>query len=397
MTLFLKTTESAPSYCRRRGSVFACCTLLLSSWSHSAEKVPDTLIQIGIAHRVSSLSIRPYGKFTLIDAASGQSEALTPDKSYRLQAEDRKLRFGPLLISSQARLKPENPTDTVAVGKKIYQGSLILQRNSDETVTVIDELGIEDYLLGVLPHEMDVNWPLEALKAQAVVARTFAYSHLGKYRGAGFDLTPDTRSQMFGGIGPISKAVQLAVSQTRGEVLGYKGQLLTVFYHAACGGHTTDPASIWGASEKTPAPLRGVRDRTCAASPYGAWTAYFPYEDILGAIQGRNLIAGKIKSFKIGRRDKAGYAKDFKIKIDSEEVTVGANDFRNKIGNSDLKSTRIKKIAKRRNGIEFFGSGLGHGAGLCQWGARLQAGKGRQYEKILKFYYPGSVLSLVTE
>lgn len=362
-----------------------------------AEARPDMRILIGIAHKVASLVLKPDGRFALIDSSDGARGFLANHQSYRLEVVRAGLRLGSLALSGEARLKPEKPTDTILIGKRRYQGDLILKRNEDGTVTVVDELGIEDYLLGVLPNEMDAAWPIESLKAQAVVARTFAYSHLGKFKKSGFDLTPDTRSQMYLGIGEAPPSVKTAVEKTRGEVLGYKGALLDVYYHASCGGHTTDPASVWGDTIKPPKPLQGVRDRTCAASPHNGWSVFFPDEDLLAALRPGTLDSGPLKSIKVASRGSGGYATSFKARIDRDDVIVGANAFRSRLGSSDLKSVLITKIVKRKGGFEFYGAGSGHGVGLCQWGARLQAQSGKRYEKILKFYFPGSTLSVVDQ
>jgi stage II sporulation protein D len=92
-----------------------------------------------------------------------------------------------------------------------------------------------------------------------------------------------------------------------------------------------------------------------------------------------------------------GYVRTFLARIGEEGLTVAANDFRNWIGNTQMRSTRVQRIRKRANGVEFMGQGSGHGVGLCQWGARLQAEKGRDYERILEFYFPKATLSVIDE
>ena len=244
---------------------------------------------------------------------------------------------------------------------------------------------------------MDPSWPLEALKAQAVVARTFAYTQLGKYRRSGFDLTSDTSSQVYGGLGEDSPAVRRAVSETRGEVLGWKGRILDVYYHSCCGGHTEDAGAAWASGSKSPPPLRGVRDRYCAKSPLAAWTAYFGDSDVLAALQDGRLLGGKLRRLELGRRDAAGYVREISARVGAEKVSVEAKDFRNLLGPAELKSLRIARVKRLAKGVEFRGSGSGRGVGLCQWGARLQAEQGRRYEQVLRFYFPGSVLSVIDE
>jgi stage II sporulation protein D len=187
------------------------------------------------------------------------------------------------------------------------------------------------------------------------------------------------------------------VAATRGEVLGFKGQLLDVYYHACCGGHTADYGQVWGGGAAAPAPLRGVKDRYCPKSPLGRWTVLIPKADVLAAVQSRRMVGGKLKGFRLGRRDNAGYVRAFLADIGGKTVAVSAESFRENVGATALRSLRLRSVKLRRSGVEFEGTGSGHGVGLCQWGARIQAEAGRRYEKILDYYFPGSTLSVVDE
>jgi stage II sporulation protein D len=191
--------------------------------------------------------------------------------------------------------------------------------------------------------------------------------------------------------------VRAAVRQTRGEVLGWKGKLLRVYYHACCGGATTDAGAAWGGDGDVPRPLQGVRDPWCAASPHMKWIAYFAWPDLTAAISERHMLDGPLRSLRIGARDAAGYVRTFIAKTPNGSTEVKASEVRTAIGAGEMKSVRIKSLNILKKGVEFLGAGSGHGVGLCQWGARLQAEKGRNYGQILKFYFPGSELSEVDE
>ncbi len=362
----------------------------------SAQAPNERLIQIGIVPRTDQLDFVPEGRYTVVDL-EGKIHELTPNRTYTFIAQDGGLTLIDWTLPGEVRLAPDKVWADVKIGERRYHGTLIVRANSDDTVTAIEELGIEEYLLGVLPLEMDPGWPLEALKAQAVVARTFAYTQLGKYRNKGFDLTSDTRSQVYGGLTDDSPNVRKAVEQTRGEVLGYKGEILNVFYHSCCGGHTADEGTVWKLPGPTPKPLRGVRDNYCAVSPHYRWKVFIGYDRLLAALERKHLIGGKLRRFEIGARSTAGWVKTFIAKIGDQTLQVRANDLRLAIGASDLRSARIGRIIKERSGVEFVGAGSGHGVGLCQWGTKIQAQRGRRYEQILKFYFPGSTLSVIDE
>ncbi len=356
---------------------------------------PDHLIQIGIMPFADEISIVIEGKYTVADA-QGRPHELRARKRYRVEPRGTTgLALGSIDLGDEAKLVPDGKEDLIDIEGKRYPGALLFKRNPNGTVTAINEVGIEDYLRGVLPLEMDPDWPLEALKAQAVVARTFAYTQMNKYRKAGFDLTADTRSQVYGGVGDDSPTVRRAVEETRGEVLGYQGQILNVYYHACCGGHTANAGAVWGGA--TPRPLMGVRDKYCDRSPLSKWTATFTLDALKEALARAHMPGGRLRRFEIGSKDLYGYVKTFIVKTGDRSRTVKASDLRKWLGNTSIKSVRISRIKKSGSGVEFFGRGSGHGVGLCQWGARIQAQDGRKYEKILSFYFPGSTLSVIDE
>ena len=379
-----------------RAPLLAAGLLLLCPAERTARAVyTERLIQVCIQSQARGLTVTPEGRFSLRDEATGTGYDLLPYKTYPVDAAAGGLLVGPYRFAGPARLAPLEPGATVLAGKSRYQGHLLIKPGARGTVLVVSELSVEDYLLGVLPREMEPNWPLEALKAQAVVARTFAYYNLGKYKEDGFDLTSDTRSQVYGGIANQSAAVRQAVAQTRGEVLGYQGALLAAYYHACCGGHTADYTLVWGGA--APLPLRGVEDRFCTRTPLYRWKAFVPAAEVLAALPRGGKHSGRLEDFSLGRRDGAGYVRSFTVKVGGESVSVSGEEFRKSVGPTRLRSLRLRSARLRRDGVWFEGTGSGHGVGLCQWGSRAQAEKGRSYETILRYYFPGATLSVVDE
>ena len=358
----------------------------LNVWAHERD------IRVGIVPQADSFVFVPRGHFQTVDFL-GRQKDLIDGKVYMVKPSAKLLSLGSWTLPARAWIRSRDPDAALWIGGRRYPGSFLVLLNSNKTVTGVEILGMESYLLGVVGHEMDASWPLEALKAQAVMARTFAYFQLEKYHAHGYDLGDDAGSQMYGGVNHTPKNIILAVRETKGEVLGYKGKLLSVYYHSCCGGHTADAGWVWG-FKRTPKPLRGVSDPYCKISPYYRWKAFFRTDEIKAALENRHLIGGALKFFRLGS-EKYDYIKSFKAQIGNTALVVDANRFRLALGASSLKSVRIFRMRKEDNGMEFEGGGSGHGVGLCQWGARGQAMLGRNYEKILKFYFPGSVLSVV--
>jgi stage II sporulation protein D len=370
--------------------------LAASAAPGAAETPGKARVQIAIVRLAEKAVIEPQGPVLVVEPGR-KPRPLEWKGALTLSPRVGGLRLSQLKLKSETRLEPQSGA-LIKVGADPHRGALILRLDPGQTVTVVEDVDVEDYLEGVLPHEMDPDWPLEALKAQAVVARSFTYANMGKFRKDGFDLTADTRSQMYRGVTAVNDNVRRAVRETRGEVLGWNGQLLRVYYHACCGGRTENAAEAWGGDPKdTPKPLKGVKDPWCAPSPHMHWTAYFAWQDVMAAIEEHRALTGPLKSLKIGSRDVAGYVREFVARSGKTDVAVKPSDLRASLGAGELKSLRITRLTVKKKGLEFVGAGSGHGVGLCQWGARVQAEKGRSYDKILRFYFPGADLSEVAE
>jgi stage II sporulation protein D len=149
----------------------------------------------------------------------------------------------------------------VRFNEKPYRGRLEVFANTKGTLTVVNVVSLEDYVRGVVPNELSpAGWPeLEALKAQAVAARTYAVSNIGRFSAEGFDLTPDTRSQVYGGRSTEHPLTDRAVLETRGRIATYNGVPINALYTSTCGGRTEDAENIFGGD--APPYLRG---RECA-------------------------------------------------------------------------------------------------------------------------------------
>ena len=354
-------------------------------------RLADRIVAVAIAAKAPAVAFRPFGAFSAVDQSTGERTKLVSGKEYKVEAESvSRLIFGPHLFGGPARLLPGKSDEYVTIGDRKYDGNLVFRPNKDGTVTVVDELGLEEYLYGVLPHEMSPEWPVEALKAQAVVSRTFALTSLGRHEDEGFDVTDDNLSQVYTGLGD-SQRIKDAVRSTAGQTLTYNGRPLTTYFHSTCGGHTSDPEDVWG--KKAPKPLHGVKDKWCKDSPHYRWDAYFTTADILAALNKNGMTAARLDKIAEGERGTAGWLVDIKLKTEKGWKTVSANQFRLWLGTKDLKSVHLDKIKKRKKGFQFEGRGYGHGVGLCQWGARAQADDGRDYKKILDFYFPGAALT----
>jgi len=262
---------------------------------------------------------------------------------------------------------------------------------------VVRELPLDDYVTGVLQAENGREREREALRAQAVVARTFALANPGRHAAEGYDLCSTTHCQHFTiPAGPASGAAARAVAATTGEVLDDPaGGVAAVYYHAACGGHTSSIASVWGA-RGSPSWLRGVSDRHCLDRRERHWEDRLTREEIERALRADRTTRaiGRLRQITIADADPGGRA--LSLVVDGERrVRMRAWDFRLIIGRAlgwqMLKST-LFEMTRDGDVYIFRGRGAGHGLGLCQDGAHDQARQGRHYRQILRHYFPGAIL-----
>jgi stage II sporulation protein D len=255
-------------------------------------------------------------------------------------------------------------------------------------------LSLEDYVLGVLSLEAAVEDEPEALKAQAIVSRTYALKNLGRHASEGFDLCSNTHCQQYmSAEGRASENLRRAVSDTRGEVLlESSGKLAETYFHAACGGMTANIEALWGAPG--PSYLRGVRDDYCATMPNHDWTDEIPAPKLAGALASDPLTdSGKtIHDIVVTRKDPTGRAELISIEGERRRQVRGW-DFKLIVGRTLgwnlLKSSRFS-VERRGSVFVFRGSGFGHGLGLCQNGAHVMARRGASCEQILDHYFPGT-------
>ncbi len=252
---------------------------------------------------------------------------------------------------------------------------------------------LEDYVLGVLSVEAAVEDEIEALKAQAIVSRTYALKNLGRHASEGFDLCSNTHCQQYVSESRGSEKMRRAVIETTGEILrDASGQPADAYFHAACGGYTANFETLWG----TPGPsyLRGVRDDYCATMSNHLWTDEIPAGQLAKALASDPLTdAGKkIDDVVVTKRDATGRAEIISIEGERRRQVRGW-DFKLIVGRAlgwnVLKSSRF---SINRNGAMFIfrGSGFGHGLGLCQNGSHVMARRGARSEQILAKYFPGA-------
>jgi stage II sporulation protein D len=286
------------------------------------------------------------------------------------------------------RLAPGD-TGFLRLNGREYPGALEIIRSGD-ALTVINELPLEEYLAGAVKAEAGDKMPLEMLKAQAVVARTYAAYHQRLNAEKTFHLVASTLNQQYIGRVPTDSPVWVAVNETAGQVLLWNGELFPAFYHTDSGGHTEDPRVVF-ATGTMPA-LKPVRVEFPSASPHHRWRLDLPLADLSAALLRGGISVGRVVALDVLERSTSLRVARIAVRGTAGTVTLRGNDLRRLVGYDTLKST-LFAVAVAGPVARFVGRGYGHGVGLDQWSAKTMADQGYTAQQIVAYYYPGAVLA----
>lgn len=278
----------------------------------------------------------------------------------------------------------------ILINGKRYRG-IIEITPADKGVLVVDELQLEDYLVGLINCEISSQWPMESIKAQAVIARSYALYQREVRKNAQYHLESSIMDQVYDGCDIEDSRAARGVSETAGEVLTFDGRVIQAFYHSNCGGHTEAVENVWGYSLPY---LQGVDCKYCITAGSGKWEQTISLKTIESLLKAGNVPVYGLREIKAGRRNKSGRLNDLILLTSRGSLTISGNNFRKAIGYSVIKSTNfeVKTIGAD---VFFSGVGYGHGVGLCQWGAKQRAEDGFDYREILSYYYPGTKLEKI--
>lgn len=269
-----------------------------------------------------------------------------------------------------------------------FRGSLDILKDGD-VLYAVNRVKIEDYLYGVLHNEVAAWWPMDALKAQAVAARTYALYEIQGSASRSYDLKSSTSSQVYGGSNRERYRTNKAVDLTRGQVLTWQEKVFPAYFHATCAGKTAAAQELWKIN--IPPLAGGVECGYCRISPHYSWQAKVPLSLIEEKLNAAGQPLGQIIKMEVVTATPSGRVGSVKITGTQAEFVIAAKDLRVWVGGDKIRSTRFT-LRSEEDMAYFDGKGWGHGVGLCQWGTLGQSLLGHGYQDILKFYYPGAVL-----
>jgi stage II sporulation protein D len=326
--------------------------------------------------------------------------------------------IGRLMVHSGVLTLRPTTLNPMQVNGAAYRGRLRLVPCGSGRFDLINDIGIEDYLLGVVTREMYSTWPIEAIKAQAVASRTYAlYESHWTGIGRQWDVFADERSQMYGGVGGETAQSRQAVAETAGIVLTYgpgDGKIFRAYFSSCCGGVSQAAADAFPGEPYIPPLAEQYRGNLSSASPYFNWgpitikKAELTRRVHLWATRRAKELGREVPELSISgilRVDIQGvnrYGRPNRVLVtDARGIQYSwtAEDLRSAVDTDAQLGTTLPssfcKISAGPNSdsVTFYeGHGLGHGVGMCQWTARARAAAGQTCEQILGDAYPQSKL-----
>ena len=322
-------------------------------------------------------------------------------------------------------------------GKDSYRGGFGPKRKNTTGVSVVNYIRIGEYLYGVVPREMSKKWPIEALKAQAIVARNYAMTNMTKFENYGFNLDSTSTSQVYGGYNFEGLISNQAVNETEGLLLKYNDTIVKAYYHSNSGGFTENSENVWSAEVPY---LKGVYDPYSLGFPNDTWTIKYTSEEISSILDNKNLGVGILYDFYISEYTKNGRILKAVFKGSNGEIILDKQKIRSVFGYNVIKSTLLTvtsdSVIKVTDGTNIYsknpkeiyaidsegktsllsgsvvvynslgnktinlkpsyyiieGKGWGHGLGMSQFGAKKMAEQGYTYVDILTHYYTGTYI-----
>ncbi len=397
----------------------------------SDKRTAATMLNVMLGESLASAVVSAEGDYQILDGNAGKSLLkMSEGSDAKLTISGNALHInGQKVGSSIITLKPNSSSARVLYNDVAYRGTLRIIYDGS-SIKVINNVSLEDYTKGVLPSEMSPSWNKEALKAQAVAARTFALYSKSRQHSAssGYELCGSSHCQVYSGSGGETDATNQAVDATYGQVMYYNNQIIYAAFHASSGGATENSENVWGSYMPY---LRSVTDDD-SKSPYHNWTARFTVAQVEKKLASSGKGVGTLQSLamvpvssgdSVTGRSSSGRAYGIKFTGSSGNITFTGEQARSTFGLKSAmfnirtertaastaaasKSTSKSKVVDAApdamsnttmklqgvDSIVFEGHGFGHGLGMAQYGANAMAAAGSTYDQILHHYYTDVVI-----
>ena len=367
---------------------------------------PEPIVRVNVTPGgEDSFSLAVQGVYRLQQFDQQQEPLPTkPDSGKLIVTSTKKgLKIGSREYSTSGLEIIPDRSPAIRVNGHLYRGRMRLFRRTDGKVSAVNVLPIEEYLASVVDSEMPARFPVEARKAQAIVARTYALYQISQADPkAVFDLLSSQRSQKYLGVEYLdesgrrlageSAASRQLVTATRGIVCQHRGSLFCTYYSAVCGGQTTDGRAVFKDAIEV---VKSVPCNWCRESPHYRWTTEISRDEFARRTLGSatpNAQRSHIRAISQRIGPDGGAISRFDIESGERPVSLTGIELRERLPTGLLLSPHfVLRVEQHR--VIFEGRGHGHGVGFCQWGAKGQADAGRPFDEIIRHYYPGAELA----
>jgi stage II sporulation protein D len=352
--------------------------LLVPGLSEGAETV-----RIAMGERTGPVTLKGRNLSAGPDTEDGPFTALGPGEA-RIRVVKGRLEVNGIVAEPTAVRFRAGETDRGTGDEPIRAGTMgvrgdvvaLLQKGR---LLLVNVLPLEDYVMAVLGGEMPTSFPLEAQKAQAVAARTYALNKKLDTLDEPFHLGSSVLAQVYGGLERENARTREATQSTKGQVLTFDLEPIEAYFHSSCGGQTESGLQALGRD----LPYLQSVSCPCGKHPATQWSTTLSaqeLEEVLGReARGEVKVLGKTSTGRVRR-----------LSVGSR--VLDGVEFRQRFGYERVRSLLFEVSSDGKGGVRLVGRGFGHGAGLCQWGAKLMADGGKGYREILLHYYPGTEL-----
>ncbi len=352
---------------------------------------PAKYIRVAIIQNAESLNLKVGGFYEISVPGRKKVSARGRNLMTTVTSYKNGILMGDSNFNADSVLISADNADMIIINGRTFRGDVKFIKNKSGKLIAVNYVELEDYIRGILYHEVSHYWPMEALKAQAIVCRTYAVYQMQENKLRDYDVTSDIYSQVYGGKTSERYRTTSAVFATAGMMLTFQDKVFPAYFHSTCGGHTEDAFLLW---KTNIAPLKGVPCNFCEGSPHFNWHYVLTREEVRDKLVKGGYNINSIEDITIMARDGSGRVTDLKIKTAKNESKIPAKDFRNIIGPNIIRSANFS-VNLVHDDVVFEGLGWGHGVGLCQWGAYFMAKRGFSAMQILEYYYPEANLETI--
>ena len=383
----------------------------------------EPVIRVLLGHRSQSFTISSAMLMVVLDSRGHQVQTIRENQSMTISSGGGSVQINGHSIDTSITVQNAQGrygSELQTLGKT-YRGAITVHGNASGTMSVLNVLGLEQYVQGVVPEEVVPSWPTPALEAQAIAARTYALYSMKNKQNSIYDIGTTTADQVYGGKSSEFASTNAAVKRTHGIVITYQGKPINALFHSDGGGYTEDSVNLWGNDLPY---LKGVVDYSNHEGTT-VWNVITSRQSIEQKLAGASKSVGYLQKIelsplserpmKVQDRGVSGRVKAMKFIGEKGSISLTGEQVQGIFG---LKSTlfdfyvgqtppsriqgasvKVNHIFSKANQtVTIHGYGWGHGLGLSQWGAaemasRKEASQPDYYKVILQHYYQGTALS----